>query len=683
MKFIFSIFSIFSIVYSIQLDSGDLISAKCQSRCYRNFELRYNNDNVMKKKFKHDIGNECKEDFKCNSCILPCKETFEDENNCVLKMCNNVGEQKECYESCQFLFNSTVTKSGICNNDKKIKHLIVNECSAACFNDGDCPDIQKCCTIGCSRVCKKPKIKDSRLLPIPESISIQERKRKRSAIIRWVMKKLTPKHVNSNANIYVIQWRWGIQEDIDKMVPWQTITMKTKNYAIIKHVLLPGRYYVFRIAAVNEFGTAGFSNASNVFKLSKEAKAPNEPLNVTAQILEYNKYLDEWSYKIQWLPPYSDLPIKEYHLTYWESDKNTANILNSKYISIQNKRSIGVQIIDEDDESFHEKNKKVLILPNYSTKANIEGLKSNKNYIVEIYSTSESSNGILKGDPSFIVITTKSETSPKHENINEIKNNDVFTYDPYHKLSNHKQINFKAAISTPFFNYGSLYSSISWENHKMCSPTKRNFIVKIYSKSCKSDIITKTTNECVLTFGDLQFDCEYEIEVKEDDTGIFLFKNIFYTYSCIETQGMNEEMCQSYQRSGIICLQLSSTTVSCSWTQQAMKLPTETLIGYRINLSSRNFPSNLTILPPNQRNIIFKDLSPNTDYLLRLQTVTSQGLGDQYETIFRTSNDISKNEWKNSPSILELPLESSSSQKLSYFLTMILLIIFVESISLF
>uniref|UniRef100_A0A0N5BWK3 Anosmin-1 n=1 Tax=Strongyloides papillosus TaxID=174720 RepID=A0A0N5BWK3_STREA len=676
MKIIISIFFFFSQVYCIQLDSADLISAKCQSKCYRNFELRYINDNLMKKKLKHNIGNECKEDFKCNSCILPCKETFEDENNCFLKMCNNVGEQGECYESCQFIYNSTLTKSGTCNNDKKIKHLIVNECSAACSSDGDCPDIQKCCTVGCSRICKKPKIKDSRLLPIPESISIQERKRKRSAVIRWVMKKLTPAHVNSNANIYVIQWRWGIQNDIEKMIPWQTITMKTKNYAIIKHVLLPGRYYVFRIAAVNEYGTSGFSNTSNIFKLSKEAKAPSEPLNVTSHVLGYNSYANEWSYKIQWLPPYSDLPIKEYHLSYWESDKNTADLLNSKYTNIQSKRSIGVHVLDEDDENYGEINKKVLILPSYSTKTDINGLKSGKNYIVEIYSTAESSDGILKGDPSFIVITTKNESLLKDDKINENHNNEVFTYNPYHKPINHKQVNFKAAITTPYYKFGSLHTSVSWENHKMCSPTKRTFNVKIYSKTCNSDVILKTTNDCALTFGELQFDCEYEIEVKENETGIHLFTNTFYTYSCIDTQGMNEEICQSYQKSGIMCLQVAPTIISCSWTQQTMRLPTETLIGYRINLSSRNSPSNLTILPPNQKNVIFKDLLLNTDYLLRIQAVTNQGLGSQFETIFRTSEDISKSEWNNIPSTLELPLESSFSKNMFCPLTIVITTVF-------
>lgn len=41
-------------------------------------------------------------------------------------------------------------------------------------------------------------------------------------------------------------------------------------YAILKHLLTLGRYYMFRIAAVNQHGTYGFSKPNQqLFKLSK------------------------------------------------------------------------------------------------------------------------------------------------------------------------------------------------------------------------------------------------------------------------------------------------------------------------------------------------------------------------------------------------------------------------------
>jgi len=34
--------------------------------------------------------------------------------------------------------------------------------------------------------------------------------------------------------------------------------VRNKMYAILKHLLTPGRYYLFRVAAVNVYGTCGF-----------------------------------------------------------------------------------------------------------------------------------------------------------------------------------------------------------------------------------------------------------------------------------------------------------------------------------------------------------------------------------------------------------------------------------------
>lgn len=47
----------------------------------------------------------------------------------------------------------------------------------------------------------------------------------RSAIVRWIMKRLSPKHLATNSNLFVIQWRWSVQSNADTMTPWQTITV--------------------------------------------------------------------------------------------------------------------------------------------------------------------------------------------------------------------------------------------------------------------------------------------------------------------------------------------------------------------------------------------------------------------------------------------------------------------------
>lgn len=39
------------------------------------------------------------------------------------------------------------------------------------------------------------------------------------------MQKMSPNQILTNANLYVIQWRWSVHKDENKMTEWQTIMM--------------------------------------------------------------------------------------------------------------------------------------------------------------------------------------------------------------------------------------------------------------------------------------------------------------------------------------------------------------------------------------------------------------------------------------------------------------------------
>lgn len=47
----------------------------------------------------------------------------------------------------------------------------------------------------------------------------------RSIIIRWVMQKLNREQNAANSNLYVVQWRWGLQSEGESMTEWQTVTV--------------------------------------------------------------------------------------------------------------------------------------------------------------------------------------------------------------------------------------------------------------------------------------------------------------------------------------------------------------------------------------------------------------------------------------------------------------------------
>ncbi|VDN44643.1 unnamed protein product, partial [Gongylonema pulchrum] len=116
---------------------------------------------------------------------------------------------------------------------------------------------------------------------------------------------------DTNSNLYVLQWRWSLHKDGEPMSDWQTIMTRNKMYAILKHLLAPGRYYMFRVAAVSLHGSNGFSKSSQPFKLSKEPRAPGPPRDLSL----VNSEVDErnfWKQRIKWTPPLSELPVKNY-----------------------------------------------------------------------------------------------------------------------------------------------------------------------------------------------------------------------------------------------------------------------------------------------------------------------------------------------------------------------------------
>lgn len=104
-------------------------------------------------------------------------------------------ESEACDRSCDYLQKIFTEKPGACpkiSNQSNYVSLAdlgsfkrmqlmrkFQECTALCHLDGDCAETGKCCTYGCSRECALPQGRDPRLLPIPSSISVQERKRKR------------------------------------------------------------------------------------------------------------------------------------------------------------------------------------------------------------------------------------------------------------------------------------------------------------------------------------------------------------------------------------------------------------------------------------------------------------------------------------------------------------------------
>ncbi|KAH7727638.1 CRE-KAL-1 protein [Aphelenchoides avenae] len=642
-------------MYWLQLvaysSADDLLSARCQSKCLYDLERRHKENPELKRQLKHHITNVCKDDAKCSSCALPCRESFFDNQTCTRNLCQ--------------------------------------ECSATCNVDGDCAEAEKCCTEGCSRKCVAPVDQDIRLLPTPEGITIQERKRKRSAVVRWIMKRMLPQHMATNSNLYVLQWRWSVQKDEATMTPWQTIMVKNKMYAILKHLLAPGRYYTFRVGAVNVYGSLGFSKSSMPFKLTKEVKAPSSPVNLTTQEVNYDDAAQTWRAEVTWAPPSSDLPLKDYQLSWWKVPAEFANAyeerqLRRTVVTQPGKRSTIVDADEEADETYgYEAERRSTIVPSHSTSVELDNLEPN-----QLFATVESADGELRGEPAICFIRTNltvsstlattptpsqsartAPTTPENPLIPlsyELRNVDVLTSShndnsvevEIRRINQHnddfsmdrsaaeamkdEKPVFRAEVKAPYFEDGKLRTDVSWLDHPMCSPTRRIFLVKIQTTTCAEEMLPTevSVQQCVASFDQLSFDCEYSVEITAAVSNEVISKAAFKTLPCDKTPSAAPLICSSTatfnasvaQVQDLQCETTSNATVTCKWPV----FGEDNVIGYRTVLSSTGGVSAISIVPASSQFVELTELKSELDYRLRVQAVTATGLGPEKEVEFNT-----------------------------------------------
>ncbi|KAI1721610.1 WAP-type (Whey acidic protein) 'four-disulfide core' domain-containing protein [Ditylenchus destructor] len=772
--------------------SADLLAARCQSKCLFELEQRHKNNTDVRRQLRHASARVCKEDPQCSSCILPCRESFFDHHTCSRTLCQETLDHANCQESCAFLEKVNQKKPGTC--PRKILPISTSECSAMCDHDGDCPEIEKCCTSGCSRKCVSPILHDQRLLPIPEGITIQERKRKRSAIVRWIMKRMSAQHVSTNSNLFVIQWRWSIHKNEETMTPWQTIMVRNKMYAILKHLLAPGRYYTFRVASVNVHGTYGFSRPSYpLFKLSKEVKAPSAPSNLSVDSMEYDTVANNWIARVGWVPPNSDLPLKDYQLSWWKSTASLASAYQQNKagpIQQQLKRSptevsgeehMDDEVVEADytDTGFGRKElenqRRAMIVPSYATTAEIVGLDAGHVYMIELLATAESSEGELKGEPAVLFVQTNRSvpstplqpttvsgflstvpTIQKQENyhldeiwsplienhqpgdvpdiqiyridplidelpsidnkvdsfptVSSVQQNPVIDLDDALLTSSTRSFleltRYRARVKTPYYEKGHLRTSVSWLDHPTCSKQPSIFRVYIRTTSCINELPPQQfqVRHCVATFENLQFQCEYFVEVEAlplpDALHLaqMVTRMTFITLPCAQTPSefplrCHEITSKSLQDSVLATpatdfivdntpndqlnhlptssvqampslldmpdpprpeIRLTgSESVKCEPTSQSMAQcvwkpisPSHTLpmLGYRLMLvSDNNSSSNVSVVSATTHHVEWHGLDPRTKfYRFRLQPITTHGVGSQIEVKFSLARDEPK-----------------------------------------
>ncbi|KAK9702792.1 Fibronectin type III domain [Popillia japonica] len=331
---------------------------------------------------------------------------------------------QQCVKAC---LRNGIEKPGVCPD--LISHIgnatqspFATVCMETCWKDSECPGVLKCCRHKCGVTCQYPlELQNAKgVPPIPSDITIKERRRKKSVIIEW--KPGEHSTTKKNDVFYIIQERHFTGKHLlnDYMSEWTSCMRTTKSR--IRHTVKPGRWYHFRVAAVNGNGTRGFSERSLNFIFSTDPKPPKQPYNVeVGPLWARNGTVNA---EVRWTPPQSDLPIQRYNV-FWSRRLNGAT--DSVLVRMQS-------------------------VPKEQTKFLLYDLQPNSSYFLQIQAIVHYGKDKIKGEKSGLVLNTTNFV-----NVSTVQTG-LILYQP-HSIDG-------LNVRKPFWSNSNLKTRIVWKAKK-------------------------------------------------------------------------------------------------------------------------------------------------------------------------------------------------------------------------
>ncbi|XP_017776031.1 PREDICTED: anosmin-1 [Nicrophorus vespilloides] len=422
---------------------------------------------------------------------------------CEAKCWDN-SHRNVCVKSC---LQKGSEKPGACPNLLYPEGSTLSPFAAVCMNtckvDTDCPKTTKCCRHKCGITCQSAlNLNNAPGLPeLPSDIVIRARK-KRSLFVEWKAKK-----VSANRVLYVIEERHhpGKYFTESHMGEWNLCYRSTKAGALLKHIVRPGRWYQFRIAAVNTNGTKGFSDPIQ-YIAQAGPKPPKAPQSViVGPLWTINGSLHA---ELKWTPPYSDLPIQKYKV-FWSRRLHGATALDSVLVLQQT-------------------------VPKDQTHFIINNLEMDSLYFLQVQALVQYGKEILRGEKSGLILNT-TYYSNATENLIHLNPQSPRRVEDLQ-------------LQKLFWSQGDLKARIVWKAKS--SPVK--YTIVWWSGPCKSNNdhyaphlkLAATTKGSHFDIYDLQFECRYRVSVRETAAAsmktIFDTSVTFTTPSCKELQSRHK-----------------------------------------------------------------------------------------------------------------------------------------------
>ncbi|KAA0722251.1 Anosmin-1 [Triplophysa tibetana] len=351
-------------------------------------------------------------------CLEPCKDSWELKDGPCQDLCEQAFPKRhgECVTSCEFLRSVMVVKQGDCPAPERASGFAA-ACVEGCEEDGECSSQKKCCPNGCGHTCQSPKnlYRGAPLKPRKELV-FEELQSGGAMEVRWSSKF----NVSAEPVLNVLQRRWnyGIHPSEDGASEWQVLA-RTSEQRVWLRDIRPGRWYQFRVAAVNVHGTRGYTIPSRHFRSSKDPAPPLVPsdLHVSDMTSGADRSV---SVRLSWIMTADlDIPVNHFKLSWSNSDHTLLPKLKRR------------QSVNGD-----------------STYAELDDLRENRSYVVELQAVSYWGQLPLKGSKAILQFTTNQRQSNLEPTVSPV------FLKPQSDLLD---------VGTPFYQDGQLQVRVYWK----------------------------------------------------------------------------------------------------------------------------------------------------------------------------------------------------------------------------
>uniref|UniRef100_A0A8B9HQI3 Anosmin 1a n=1 Tax=Astyanax mexicanus TaxID=7994 RepID=A0A8B9HQI3_ASTMX len=377
----------------------------------------------------------------------------------------------------------------------------------------------------------------------------------------------------------------------------------------------PGRWYQFRVAAVNVHGTRGYTTPSRHFRSSKDPAPPPAPSELQVKHLSFGPDRSV-SVHVSWAAPADlDVPVHHYKLS-WSWSVSGAEL------------------------STPPKLKRRKTINGDSTSAELEGLRENRSYTLELQAVSYWGQLPLKSSKTTLRFTTYC-SEPRTSSVPQKSQSDVLD------------------VGTPFYQDGQLQVRVYWKKR---DPTVSRYRVHWFPEFCShngSRIQEKLiTQDNYASLPGLQFSCTYKVIIQPAGSKgrVQAESTVFYTPSCTSLQGKSPKpilstappkvLARAENLSAAFNVHKGNVTGLFSWVV-AMPQSPQQVTGYQVtwaevtaesrkNNLANSLISQSQILPPERNILVVSGLQLASLYRLEVGVLTSGGQGPTTSRTFQT-----------------------------------------------